>query len=65
MRYSGGKEGGRTLGVMGVGSVQEAGEERMGERISTGGGSREEIGNEICNIVQYLATEKAYRGGNH
>ena len=55
--------GGGNPGVMGAGSVREAGEERVKTGYPRGrelGG----IGNEFRNIAQYFAIEKAHRDRN-
>ena len=44
-------------GVMGMGSVREAGEERTGSRIPKGVGPIE-IGNKFYNIAQFCRGEK-------
>ena len=52
---------------MGVGSLREAGEKRVGDGIPKGGGGGElgEIGNKFCSIAFFFfAIEKAHRGRN-
>ena len=51
-------------GVMGAGSLQEAGEDRVGDGIPKGGVSREKLGNILqqCAIFEMV---KAHRGRNH
>ena len=48
-----------------MGSVREAGEERMGDGIPKGAGAGRNIGNKFCNIVQFFTIEKACRDRNH
>ena len=61
---SGGGKGSGKPEVMGVGSLREVGEERVGDGIPKGAGARRNR-NEFCNIAQYFAIEKAHKGGNH
>ena len=49
--------GGGDQGVMGAGSLQEAGEERVGDGIPKGTG--------VGRNRKYFAKAKAHRGGNH
>ena len=66
MRGTGGWGG--NPGVMGAGSLREAGEEGAGGGISKGGGSREKC-KKCCSIgtnisAKYFAIGKAHGGGN-
>ena len=54
--------GGSNPGVMGAGSVREMGKERA-EAGNPRGQEPGEMGNKFCNIVQFVAIEKAHRGG--
>ena len=53
----GGGTGGRNPEIKGLGSLQEVGEKRVG--------SGKEKWVNFHNIMEYVAIEKAQRGGNH
>ena len=59
----GGEQGGGNPGVMGVGSLREAGEEGAGSKISKVGWSQEKW-EKFHNIGTIFSTGKAHRGGN-
>ena len=61
---SGGRQDGRNPGVMGAGSLWEAGGESVGGGIPKGVGARRNR-EKFCNIVKYFVIGKADRGGNH
>ena len=64
VEYHGGEQGRKPV-VMGVGSLWEAGEERVGDGIPKGVGVGRKLGRHFCNTVQYFTVGKAPRGKNH